>query len=261
MQVRNGTGQELEQPPSEFHILLRANNELMIRFDRTSDIYAKNVEALTAETALYRKELEESRKEVNELQKEIANLKELIQSFSLNAPTTVPSTQVSSPGRSWASVVSQSSLASSNTRAARAGLGLPAVVLNLCSAAEETKALVDDPTQTREKIREVLRNEPATANVDVVGVKPTSRTTVKVFVDSEESVASLRRATHWLNALPSGVNLSTVLLKLFQQYQIVDRVLAITTDNTSNNNTLVFECSSCRLVFMNSYFMHCPEDT
>lgn len=65
---------------------LRANNELMIRFDRMSEVYANNVEAITAESALYRKELEISRKEVNELQKEIANMKELIQSLSLGRP-------------------------------------------------------------------------------------------------------------------------------------------------------------------------------
>lgn len=37
----------------------------------------------------------------------------------------------------------------------------------------------------------------------------------------------------------SGANLSTILLELFQQHQITDRVLAIITDNASNNNTLV----------------------
>jgi predicted RNase H-like nuclease (RuvC/YqgF family) len=106
--------------------ILRANTELRVRNTefakecrRLSEAY-KKVEAIAAKTALYRKELEESRKEVNELHKEVAN-KELIQALSLGVPTTLTSTQVSSPGRSWASVVSQSSFASSNTRAARTG--------------------------------------------------------------------------------------------------------------------------------------------
>ena len=190
--------------------ILRANTELRVtntelgkECRRMSEAY-KNVEAIAAEAALYRKELEESRKEVNELHKEVADLKELIQALSLRAPTTLASTQVSSPGRSWASVVSQSSLASSNTRAARTGLGLPAVVLDLRSAGEETKTLVDDPAQTRERIRTALQSETTTANVDIVRVKPTSRTTVKIFVDSEESVTSLRQATHWLNSIPGA---------------------------------------------------------
>jgi hypothetical protein len=164
----------------------------------------KNVEAIAAEAALYRKELEESRKEVNELHKEVTNLKDLIQALLLGAPTTLPSTQVSSPGRSWTSIASQSSLASSNTRAARAGLGLPAVTLDLHSAGEQTKALVEEPAQTREKIRTALQGDTTTANIDVVGIKSTSSTTVKVFVDSEESVANLRQATHWLNAFPGA---------------------------------------------------------
>jgi hypothetical protein len=37
----------------------------------------------------------------------------------------------------------------------------------------------------------------------------------------------------------TGVNLSTVLLENLQQFNVHDRVLAITTDNASNNNTLV----------------------
>jgi hypothetical protein len=78
------------------------------------------------------------------------------------------------------------------------------VILDLRSAREETKTLVDDPTQAWEKIRAALQSETATANVDIMGVKPTSRTTIKVFVDSEESVVNLRRDTHWLNALPGA---------------------------------------------------------
>jgi hypothetical protein len=56
----------------------------------------------------------------------------------------------------------------------------------------------------REKIHAVLKDDTVTANVDIEGVKPTSCSTVKVFVDSEESVDNLRRATHWLNALPGA---------------------------------------------------------
>lgn len=37
----------------------------------------------------------------------------------------------------------------------------------------------------------------------------------------------------------TGLNLSTVVLDLLQKYQIEDRVLAVTTDNASNNGTLI----------------------
>lgn len=78
------------------------------------------------------------------------------------------------------------------------------MILDLRAAQEETKALVNDPTQTREKIRTALQCDTATASVDIRGVKPTSRTSIKIFVDSEESVEKLRQATHWLNALPGA---------------------------------------------------------
>jgi hypothetical protein len=78
------------------------------------------------------------------------------------------------------------------------------VILDLRAAEDETKALVDDPTRIREKIRTALQGETTTASIDVVGVKSTSRCTIKIFVDSEESVANLRQATQWLNALPGS---------------------------------------------------------
>ena len=37
----------------------------------------------------------------------------------------------------------------------------------------------------------------------------------------------------------SGVNLSDVVFKLLQQHKIADRVLVVTTDNASNNNTMM----------------------
>ncbi|KGO49341.1 hypothetical protein PEX2_052280 [Penicillium expansum] len=42
-----------------------------------------------------------------------------------------------------------------------------------------------------------------------------------------------------LSGTHSGLNLTEVLIRLLQQHDITDRVLAITTDNASNNNTLV----------------------
>lgn len=42
-----------------------------------------------------------------------------------------------------------------------------------------------------------------------------------------------------LSGSHSGVNLSDVVLKLLRQHNITDRVLAVTTDNASNNNTLM----------------------
>ena len=37
----------------------------------------------------------------------------------------------------------------------------------------------------------------------------------------------------------SGANLGDVVIRILQQYEIIDRVLAVTTDNASNNTTLI----------------------
>jgi hypothetical protein len=42
-----------------------------------------------------------------------------------------------------------------------------------------------------------------------------------------------------LSGSHTGVNLSDMVLKILQQHKITDRVLTVTTDNASNNNTMV----------------------
>lgn len=59
------------------------------------------------------------------------------------------------------------------------------------------------------------------------------------FLDKEWNYRELLLGFEPLHGAHSGVNLSAVLLRLLQKYNLVDRVLAITTDNASNNNTLV----------------------
>ena len=44
-----------------------------------------------------------------------------------------------------------------------------------------------------------------------------------------------------LHGKHSGANLSAVLLGILQKHQIKDRVLAVTADNASNNDTLIAE--------------------
>jgi hypothetical protein len=64
---------------------------------------------------------------------------------ALRTTVTSPST-----GQSLVLIASQSSVVSSSARAARAGLGLPAVILDLRAAGEGAKTMVDDPVQTRD---------------------------------------------------------------------------------------------------------------
>lgn len=59
------------------------------------------------------------------------------------------------------------------------------------------------------------------------------------FIDQDWNYREVLLGFEPLHGAHSGTNLSTVLLELFQQYQIMDRVLAITIDNASNNNILM----------------------
>ena len=59
------------------------------------------------------------------------------------------------------------------------------------------------------------------------------------FIDEDWNYCEILLGFEPLHGTHLGVNLSTVLLELLQQHNIVDRVLAITTDNASNNNTLM----------------------
>lgn len=59
------------------------------------------------------------------------------------------------------------------------------------------------------------------------------------FIDMDWNYREILLGFQPLQGAHSGANLSAVLLKIFQQHQIVDRVLAVTTDNASNNSTLI----------------------
>lgn len=59
------------------------------------------------------------------------------------------------------------------------------------------------------------------------------------FLDKDWNYRELLLRFKPLHRTHSGINLSAVLFQLLQKYNLADRVLTITTDNTSNNNTLV----------------------
>lgn len=232
----DATTEDVTPRPDQTDPTLRAMLEAFGRIEKSNKYLHQEIEARHVETSRFQSQITELRNElrrrdeghrdeIKSYKDALADMQRKMEEFKQAAVTTDRTTcachghyeelraelqslrtAVTSPstGRSWASIVSQSSVVSSNTRRVRSSLGLPAVVLDLRSANEETKALVGDPAQTREKVRTALKEEATTSNVEIVGVKSTSRTTIKVFVDSEESVAHLRRATHWLKSLPGA---------------------------------------------------------
>lgn len=59
------------------------------------------------------------------------------------------------------------------------------------------------------------------------------------FIDNEWNYREVLLGFEPIHGPHTGANLSEVLLKLLQHHQITERILSITTDNASNNNTLM----------------------
>lgn len=59
------------------------------------------------------------------------------------------------------------------------------------------------------------------------------------FLDEDWNYREILLGFEPLHGTHSGVNLSAIILELLQTHQITDRVLAITTDNASNNSTMM----------------------
>lgn len=59
------------------------------------------------------------------------------------------------------------------------------------------------------------------------------------FIDDEWNYREILLGFEPLHGSHSSANLSAILFDLLQQYDIIDRVLSITTDNASNNLTLI----------------------
>jgi hypothetical protein len=59
------------------------------------------------------------------------------------------------------------------------------------------------------------------------------------FIDIDWNYQEILLGFEPLHGTHSGINLSAVLLGLLEQYKITNQVLAVTTDNASNNKTLL----------------------
>jgi hypothetical protein len=59
------------------------------------------------------------------------------------------------------------------------------------------------------------------------------------FLDQEWEYREVLLGFEPISGSHTGVNLGDVVLQILQKHQIADRVLAVTTDNASNNKTLI----------------------
>lgn len=97
----------------------------------------------------------------------------------------------------------------------------------------------------KERHQSLLRTLPPNAKVSIAldcWTSPFQQAFMAVtgyFIDQDWNYREVLLGFEPLYGTHSGTNLSSVLFGLLQQHQIADRVLAITTDNASNNHTLV----------------------
>jgi hypothetical protein len=59
------------------------------------------------------------------------------------------------------------------------------------------------------------------------------------FLDQEWEYREVLLGFEPISGSHTSVNLRDVVLQILQKHQIANRVLAVTTDNTSNNKTLI----------------------
>ena len=59
------------------------------------------------------------------------------------------------------------------------------------------------------------------------------------FVDNDWEYRDVLPGFEPLHGSHTGSNLSSVVISILEEYQITDRILSITTDNATNNNTII----------------------
>jgi len=97
----------------------------------------------------------------------------------------------------------------------------------------------------KERQQDILRRLPQDAKLSIAldcWTSPFSQAFMAIsgyFIDDEWQYREILLGFEPLHGKHTGSNLSTVLLEILQKHRIEDRVLAITTDNATNNDTLI----------------------
>jgi hypothetical protein len=100
-------------------------------------------------------------------------------------------------------------------------------------------------TIVKERQQHLLSNLPSGAKLSIAldcWTSPFRQAFMAVtgyFIDQDWNYREILLGFEPLYGTHSGVNLGAVLFELLQQHQIEDRVLAVTSDNASNNTTLM----------------------
>ncbi|ODM20081.1 hypothetical protein SI65_05067 [Aspergillus cristatus] len=116
---------------------------------------------------------------------------------------------------------------------------LQPVLLNPKTARRRLQAMV------KEEQQRMLSTLPPTAKLSIAldcWTSPFQQAFMAItgyFIDRDWNYREILLGFEPLHGTHSGANLSTVLLELLQKHNLINQVLAVTTDNASNNNTLM----------------------
>jgi hypothetical protein len=95
------------------------------------------------------------------------------------------------------------------------------------------------------KITEMLSEHPGKFSITLdIWTSPSQNPFLCVtlhFIDGSWELKSQVIAFRYIPGNHSGIKISSVLLDVLKEYQLEDRILTVTVDNASNNNTLVTE--------------------
>ena len=95
------------------------------------------------------------------------------------------------------------------------------------------------------KITELLSEHPGKFSITLdIWTSPSQNPFLCVtlhFIDDSWELKSQVIAFRYIPGNHSGIKISSVLLDVLKEYQLEDRILTVTVDNASNNNTLVME--------------------
>jgi hypothetical protein len=110
-------------------------------------------------------------------------------------------------------------------------------------SAQTIRRLLDDTVQ--EKQKEVLSKLPKGSRLSIAldcWTSPFSRAFMAItgyFLDQEWNYCEVLLGFEHLHGSHTGAHLSQTVLQILKEHNIDDRVLSITTDNASNNNTMM----------------------
>jgi len=174
----------------------------------------ENEKRYQLKVAKHQEEVTKQKDEIKNLHSQVAQVTKALETLQIDelrktvdkihatiSQPPAPVTQSPSTGRSWASVVTASSVITPTTKSTTNSLALPSIVINLRNTPEELKQTLGSTTTAKACLIKAIGVHNSTKQVIIEGVKIIPGIAVRVFLGSDQDVKSLRENKHWLQRL------------------------------------------------------------